>query len=150
MFNFADKNMLLAQSNNDQRSVSYIFPFLKLQYLFLCSQLGCDLFGWALSAQILEERQTSFNHQSTVTLILIFNTININIINVITWTLGLVDSDPNAVSMMVSATLAIVDFSSAEEPWYWDLAESCSSGEFGDDAGKLFTRAGHDMFRQNY
>ena len=61
-------------------------------------------------------RKLVFTSSSSIITIII-TLIIIIILNWTTWTLGLVESDPNALSTMVSATLAILDFSSAEEPW---------------------------------
>ena len=61
-------------------------------------------------------RKLVFTSSSIITLIII-----IIILNWTTWTLGLVESDSKVLSTMVSATLAILDFSSAEEPWRKEL-----------------------------
>ena len=141
MFNFADKNMLLKKNKILTRS-QYLISFMKhkdisfftLHICFYAASLAVISLGGLCPLRFW------WKGKLVLIIIIVFNTININIINVITWTLGLVDSDPKALSMMVSATLAIVDFSTSEEPWNCNLAEKCS---YGVDARTLFTRAGH-------
>ena len=94
-----------------------IFPFFTLHICFYAASLAVISLGGLCPLRFW------WKGKLVLIIIIVFNTININIINVITWTLGLVDSDPKALSMMVSATLAIVDFSSAEELWNCNLTK---------------------------
>ena len=109
VYNFDDKIY-------DTKQWAWVSSIYFKAFSFLCSQLGCDLFWWVPSGQVLVKKR--FWRKISTILIPLF------IISSITWTLGLVESDPKALSRMVSATLAILDFSSAEEPWNYNLVRS--------------------------